>query len=63
MRRFLATFCLISSLAAPASAFETNAEAAYVIDQTTGTVLLAKNADIPLPPGVNVQTDDALHGL
>ncbi len=33
-----------------ASAFETTAEAAYVIDQTTGTVLLTKNADEPLPP-------------
>ncbi len=37
-------------LALPAQAFETRAEAAYVIDQTTGTVLLAKNADVPLPP-------------
>lgn len=33
-----------------ALAFETNARAAYVLDQTTGTVLLAKNADEPLPP-------------
>ncbi len=33
-----------------ASAFETNARAAYILDQTTGTVLLAKNADMPLPP-------------
>ena len=32
------------------SAFETNATAAYVVDQTTGTVLLNKNADQPLPP-------------
>ena len=30
--------------------FETRATAAYVIDQTTGTVLLSKNADAPLPP-------------
>ncbi|WP_322889496.1 MULTISPECIES: D-alanyl-D-alanine carboxypeptidase family protein [unclassified Yoonia] len=29
---------------------ETSARAAYVYDQTTGTVLLAKDADIPLPP-------------
>lgn len=32
------------------SAFETNATAAYVVDQTTGTILLNKNADQPLPP-------------
>lgn len=31
-------------------AFETQARAAFVIDQTTGTVLLEKNADDPLPP-------------
>lgn len=31
-------------------ALETNARAAYVYDQTTGTVLLAKNASAPLPP-------------
>lgn len=33
-----------------AAAFETKATAAYVVDQTTGTVLLAKDADTPLPP-------------
>jgi len=33
-----------------AQAFETNAKAAYVYDLTTGTVLLSKNADTPLPP-------------
>ena len=49
-------FGLICSLslvitAMPALAeFETRAGAAYVIDQTTGTVLLEKNADTPLPP-------------
>ena len=31
-------------------AFETKAKAAYVVDMTTGTVLVAKNADKPLPP-------------
>nr|WP_241488880.1 D-alanyl-D-alanine carboxypeptidase family protein [Shimia sp. SK013] len=31
-------------------AFETRARAAFVMDQTTGTVLLAKNADEALPP-------------
>ncbi len=38
------------TLAAPASAFETRARAAFVLDQTTGTVLLDKNADEALPP-------------
>ncbi|MCF6234184.1 MAG: D-alanyl-D-alanine carboxypeptidase [Rhodobacteraceae bacterium] len=33
-----------------ALAFETTARAAYVLDQSTGTVLLSKNADDPLPP-------------
>lgn len=33
-----------------AAAFDTAARAAYVLDQTTGTVLLSKNADEPLPP-------------
>ncbi|WP_424964832.1 MULTISPECIES: D-alanyl-D-alanine carboxypeptidase family protein [unclassified Dinoroseobacter] len=38
-------------LGQPASAaFETRATAAYVVDLTTGTVLLEKSADIPLPP-------------
>ncbi len=31
-------------------AFDTKARAAYVFDQTSGTVLLSKNADLPLPP-------------
>ena len=33
-----------------ASAFDTRAQAAYVLDQTTGTVLLKKRAEIALPP-------------
>ncbi|GGO61974.1 D-alanyl-D-alanine carboxypeptidase (penicillin-binding protein 5/6) [Roseovarius pacificus] len=33
-----------------AQAFDTRAKAAYVMDVTTGTVLLARNADEPLPP-------------
>ncbi len=49
IRIFAATMALIF-LSLPAVAFETRAAAAYVIDQTTGTVLLAKNADEPLPP-------------
>ena len=33
-----------------AYSFDTKARAAYVIDLTSGTVLLSKNADLPLPP-------------
>lgn len=33
-----------------AHAFETKASAAYIYDLSTGTVLLSKNADTPLPP-------------
>lgn len=40
----------LSLLSAPAFAFDTRAKAAFVLDQTTGTVLLSKNADQPLPP-------------
>ncbi|GGH21230.1 D-alanyl-D-alanine carboxypeptidase (penicillin-binding protein 5/6) [Cribrihabitans marinus] len=36
--------------ATPVLAFETTAGAAYVVDAGTGTVLLAKNPDEPLPP-------------
>jgi len=41
-------FLIASGLSA--AAFETSAKAAYVLDQATGTVILAKNADEPLPP-------------
>ena len=42
---------LLSLLTAwPALAFETRARAAWVYDVTTHTVLLDKNADVPLPP-------------
>jgi len=37
-------------LSVPAWAFETRAKAAFVLDQTTGTVLMTKNADEALPP-------------
>ena len=40
----------VSADAAGAQAFNTSARAAYVLDETTGTVLLDKNADQPLPP-------------
>ena len=46
----LAHIVLILLLALPARAFDTNAKAAFVLDMTTGTVLLERNADTPLPP-------------
>ncbi|MEP2717992.1 D-alanyl-D-alanine carboxypeptidase family protein [Pseudophaeobacter sp.] len=36
--------------ALPLAAFDTQARAAFVLDQGTDTVLLAKNAEVPLPP-------------
>lgn len=52
MRRFSLALSTIALLATSVSAqaFETSASAAYVMDYNTGTVLLAKNADEPLPP-------------
>ena len=50
MIRILAATMALILLTFPARAFETRASAAYVIDHTTGTVLLTKNADEPLPP-------------
>lgn len=49
LRGFALAVCM---LIAPAmvQAFETNARASYIFDQTTGTVLLSKNAQEPLPP-------------
>ncbi|WP_425046199.1 D-alanyl-D-alanine carboxypeptidase family protein [Primorskyibacter sp. S87] len=41
---------LVLSAALPVHAFDTKARAAYVLDQGTGTVLLAKNSEEPLPP-------------
>ncbi|RAP41953.1 D-alanyl-D-alanine carboxypeptidase [Rhodovulum viride] len=47
----LAGALALMALSIPAEAsFETRAGAAYVVDQTTGTVLLSKNADQPVPP-------------
>ncbi|RDW12142.1 D-alanyl-D-alanine carboxypeptidase family protein [Paracoccus thiocyanatus] len=43
-------FALVMLLALPARAFDTNARAAWVYDVATGTVLMEKNADEPLPP-------------
>ncbi len=46
----IAALLTICATALQAQTLETSARAAYVYDQTTGTVLLAKDADIPLPP-------------
>jgi len=46
----LSFITMFTVLSLPAQAFETKASAAYVVDQTTGTVLLTKDADTPLPP-------------
>ncbi len=48
--RNLSAILIGLALVAPVHAFETSARAAYVVDVTTGTVLLNKNADTPLPP-------------
>ncbi len=49
-KQLIATLMATALLAVPASAFETRAKAAFVLDQATGTVLLSKNADESLPP-------------
>lgn len=48
--RLIGTACLLAISTGSTQAFETRAEAAYVLDHTTGTVLLSKNAQEPLPP-------------
>ena len=53
MNRFLrplTPILFIWAFAMPAIAFDTQAKAAFVMDITTGTVLMNKNADTPLPP-------------
>ncbi|SMR71138.1 D-alanyl-D-alanine carboxypeptidase (penicillin-binding protein 5/6) [Aliiroseovarius halocynthiae] len=45
-----ALIALFFVAALPARAFDTRATSAYVLDVTTGTVLLEKNAEVPLPP-------------
>lgn len=49
MRRAVLMLCVMTA-PITATAFETSAQAAYIFDQTTGTVLLSKNAQEPLPP-------------
>ncbi|PRY80181.1 D-alanyl-D-alanine carboxypeptidase (penicillin-binding protein 5/6) [Yoonia maritima] len=48
--RFAAIALCFGATASFAQTFDTAARAAYVFDQTTGTVLLAKEEDVPLPP-------------
>lgn len=50
MRVILLRLIALLMLAAPAQAFETNATSAWVYDVNTGTVLMSKNADVPIPP-------------
>ena len=53
MRTVLLTLGFVVALVgAPAKlvAFETQATSAFVLDHSTGTVLLSKDADVPLPP-------------
>lgn len=46
----IAWFFAAVVIASPAAAFDTRAEAAFVMDHKSGTVLFSKNADVPLPP-------------
>lgn len=49
--RLTAVFALFFGTTFPAFAqYDTRAKAAYLLDLTTGTVLLEKNAEVPLPP-------------
>ncbi len=48
--RISALVALVFLAALPARAFDTRATSAYVLDVTTGTVLLERNAEVPLPP-------------
>ena len=41
---------LSSCVFSKAYSFDTTARAAYVVDKNSGTVLLSKNSDLPLPP-------------
>lgn len=50
MRTLLLRLLVLVGLAAPVQAFETNATSAWVYDVNTSTVLMAKNADVPIPP-------------
>ncbi len=47
---FAALLTVLAAATLPARAFETRAGSAYVLDINTGTVLMEKNAEVPLPP-------------
>ena len=49
-RRALSAGAAVILMALPVHAFDTRATAAFVLDQSTGTVLLSKDADSALPP-------------
>jgi D-alanyl-D-alanine carboxypeptidase (penicillin-binding protein 5/6) len=48
--RLAASLVLAFTAALPARAFETQASVAYVYDLTSGTVLMDKKGDVPVPP-------------
>ncbi|WP_295047331.1 D-alanyl-D-alanine carboxypeptidase family protein [uncultured Paracoccus sp.] len=50
MRALLLRLFALICLAAPVQAFETTATSAWVYDVNTSTVLMSKNADVPIPP-------------
>lgn len=50
MIRLVAALFALIAFSTMAPAFDTKASSAFVLDQTTGTVLLNKEADTPLPP-------------
>ena len=50
LRILITTISLLGLMIAQVSALETTARSALVIDYNTGTVLLSKNADVPMPP-------------
>ncbi len=50
LRILFSVLILLVGLSAPVLAIETKAREALVLDYATGTVLLAKNADVSIPP-------------
>lgn len=65
MKSLIALLAAAACLAAlPAAAFDTEATAAYVVDVGTGSVLLNKNGDTPMPPASmsKLMTIDLLFG-
>lgn len=66
MKRLIAPLAAAAALLAalPAAAFDTQATAAYVVDVGTGTVLLDKDGDTPMPPASmsKLMTIDLLFG-